>query len=182
MPDIHPSVYVAPTAFVVGDVTVGRDSSLWPGASIRGDMGAIRIGQGSSIQDSCTLHVQPGGRVEVGDLVTVGHGVVLHGCSIGDCTVVGMNSTVLDGAKVGRKCIVAAGAVVKSGLVVPDNSMVVGFSEIKEGRVMDANWNWVGAILYIALARQYKKGGMTFDNNELMIVAENLKAEYPLPA
>jgi len=145
-------------------------------------MGSIRVGQGSSIQDSCSLHIQPGGRVEVGDLVTVGHGAVLHGCSIGNCTVVGMNSTVLDGAQVGNGCIVAAGAVVKTGLVVPDHSMVVGFSEIKVGRVPDLTWNWVGALVYIALARQYHLGQGTFDNDELMAAAEALKAEYPLPA
>ncbi|MBW1989475.1 MAG: gamma carbonic anhydrase family protein [Deltaproteobacteria bacterium] len=181
MPDIHPSVYVAPTAFVSGDVTVGKDSSLWPGASLRGDMGSITVGKGSSIQDSCALHVQPGGVVAVGDLVTVGHGAVLHGCSVGNCTVIGMNATVLDNARVGEKCIIAAGAVVKPGITIPDNALVVGLSEIKENRVTDLTMNWYGALLYIALARQYKAGATSFDQAEMLKEAENLKEEYPMP-
>ena len=130
MPDIHPSVFVAQTAFIAGDVTVGEDSSIWPGASLRADFGPIVIGRGSSIQDNSSVHQQPGQPVSVGDLVTVGHGAVLHGCKVGNCTVIGMNSTVLDGAVVGDRCIVAAGAVVKGGTHVPDNSLVVGTSEI----------------------------------------------------
>ncbi|MEW5733251.1 MAG: gamma carbonic anhydrase family protein [Thermodesulfobacteriota bacterium] len=183
MPEIHKSAYVAATAFVSGNVTVGSDSSLWPGASLRGDMGRIIIGAGTSIQDNCSLHEQPGGSVIVGDICTIGHGAVLHGCTVGNCTVIGMNATVLDGAVIGKCCIVAAGAVVRSGTRVPDNSLVVGNpGEIKEGRVKDLTMNWYGALLYIAMARRYRDGILDWPADKLMAEAEELKKLYPLPA
>lgn len=183
MPDIHESVYVAETAFVSGDLVVGPDSSLWPGASLRGDMGRIVIGAGTSIQDNCALHEQPGGAVIVGDICTIGHGAVLHGCTVGNCTVIGMNAVVLDGAVIGNCCIVAAGAVVRTGTVVPDNSLVVGNpAQIKEGRVTDLTMNWYGALLYIAMAHRYRDGVMEWPGDALMAKAEELKKIYPLPA
>ncbi len=181
MSHIHPSVYVADTAFVAGNVTVGEDSSIWPGASLRADFGPIVIGRGTSVQDNCSIHLQPANPVTVGDLVTLGHGAVLHGCTIGNHCVVGMNATVLDGAVVGDRSIVAAGAVVKGGLVIPENSLVVGMSEIKEGRVKDVFIPWFGALMYIALARMYKQGQTEFNPDAIIEAAEPLKEIYPIP-
>ncbi len=180
MPVIHESVYMAPSSFVYGDVTVGEDSSLWPGASLRGDMGRVVVGRGSSIQDGCALHMQPGQLVSVGDLVTVGHGAVLHGCSIGNFCVVGMNATVLDGAVIGNHCLVAAGSLVKTGTVVPDGCLVVGNpAVIKEGRSPDMSIHYYGALLYIAMAHMYREGAAAFPLEELARRAEALKEKYP---
>jgi carbonic anhydrase/acetyltransferase-like protein (isoleucine patch superfamily) len=182
MPVIHPSAYVAPTAFISGRVTVDEDSSVWPGASLRGDMGEILIGRGSSIQDCCAVHIQPRGRVELGSLVTVGHGAVLHGCSVGNCTVIGMNATVLDGAVIGSRCIVAAGSVIRTGTRVPDGALAAGNpAEIKEGRVKDLTMNWYGALIYIAMAHMYRDGVTDFSLDSMLEAAEKLKEKYPMP-
>jgi carbonic anhydrase/acetyltransferase-like protein (isoleucine patch superfamily) len=179
---IDASVFVAPTAFVFGNVTVGEDSSLWPGASLRGDMGSIVVGRGSSVQDNCALHIQPAGRVVVGDLVTIGHGAVLHGCTVGNCCVIGMNAVLLDGVEVGDRSIVAAGAVVKGGTKIPAGSLVVGNPAIiKEGRSPDMTMHWYGALLYIAMAHCYRDGVLDFTPDDLLKAAEELKAKYPFP-
>ncbi|SHL12217.1 Carbonic anhydrase or acetyltransferase, isoleucine patch superfamily [Desulfatibacillum alkenivorans DSM 16219] len=181
MAEIHPSVFVAPNVFVSGDVTVDEDSSLWPGASLRGDLAPIRIGKGSSIQDNTSLHVNPGFKLEVGDLVTVGHGAVLHGCKIGNHSVVGMNSTVLDGAEIGDCCLVAAGSVVKGGTKVPDYSLVAGNpAEIKSVRLKPF-MNWVGALMYVAISSLYKQGATEFPPDELNKIVDSLKDKYPMP-
>lgn len=181
MPDIDPTVFLAPNSFVSGDVTIGEDSSIWPGASLRGDMGPIIVGRASSIQDSCTCHLMPGSKVEVGDLVTVGHGAVLHGCKIGDCTVVGMNSTVLDNAVVGKCCIIAAGSVVKGGTQIPDWSLAAGSpAQVKPVNV-EPFMNWYGALLYTAMAAMYKEGCERFDMEEITKRADALKEKYPMP-
>jgi phenylacetic acid degradation protein len=182
MPNISSSAYIAPTAFVFGDVTIGPDCSIWPGASLRADMGPIVVGQGSSIQDSCALHLFPGGRVELGRLVTVGHGAVLHGCRVGDYSVIGMNATVLDGAEIGRGCVVGAGAVVKGGARVPDGALALGNpAQIKEGRPGGAAMNWLGALTYIALGRLYKEGRTYFTMEDITKKTEELKKDYPPP-
>lgn len=181
MPEIDPSVFVAPHAFVFGDVVVGKDSSLWPGASLRGDMGPIRIGRASSIQDSCSIHLQPGSTVEVGDLATIGHGAVLHGCKIGNCSVVGMNATVLDNAVIGDCCIVAAGSVVKGGFTAPDFSLVAGNPvQIKTVKV-EPFMNWYGALMYAAMASLYKEGLKSFSMDQITERSEKLKEKYPMP-
>ncbi|MBI9073863.1 MAG: gamma carbonic anhydrase family protein [Desulfatibacillum sp.] len=181
MAEIHPSVYVAPNVFISGDVKVEEDSSLWPGASLRGDMGPIRIGRGSSIQDNTSLHLMPGSMVEVGDLVTIGHGAVLHGCKIGNHSVVGMNSTVMDNAVIGNCCIVAAGAVVKGGTQVPDYSLVAGNpAQVKSIRV-NPFFNWFGALMYLAMSAMYREGATEFSVEEINKEAEKLKEKYPMP-
>jgi len=116
-PKIHPDAFVAETAVVIGDVTIGKDSSIWYGAVLRGDINSITIGERTSIQDNCVVHVDEDKPVVVGDDVTVGHGVILHGCKIGNKVLVGMGAVILDGAEIGDGAIVAAGAVVKEGQV-----------------------------------------------------------------
>jgi carbonic anhydrase/acetyltransferase-like protein (isoleucine patch superfamily) len=125
-PRIDPEAFVAPTAVVVGAVTMGPRSSIWYGAVARADFETIEIGEGSNVQDGCTLHSDPGFPLVLGRGVTVGHRVVLHGAHIDDDVLVGMGSVVMNGARIGSGSIVAAGAVVTQGTEVPPGSVVAG--------------------------------------------------------
>jgi len=125
-PRIHPTVFVADGAKIVGDVEIGELSSVWFNAVIRGDIFPIRIGKRTSIQDGCVLHVRKGLSVVVGDDVTFGHGVMAHGCTIGDLCLLGIGCVILDGATIGRGSVIAAGAVVPPGTAVPPHSLVMG--------------------------------------------------------
>jgi len=125
-PQIAENVYIAPNAVVIGDVVLGEGSSVWFGAVIRGDSGAIRIGTGVSVQDNVVVHVNGRHDTVVEDDVTIGHAAVLEGCHIGRGTLIGMNATVLDGVIVGNGCVIAAGSVVREGTEVPDNMLVAG--------------------------------------------------------
>lgn len=125
-PRISPEAFVAENATLIGNVTVGRDSSVWFGAVIRGDNEPITVGEGTSIQDNAVLHTEKGHPLTVGSNVTVGHGAVVHCASVGDNTLVGMGAILLDGAVIGKNCIIGAGAVVKENAVVPDGTMMVG--------------------------------------------------------
>jgi carbonic anhydrase/acetyltransferase-like protein (isoleucine patch superfamily) len=125
-PEIHDEAFVAPTAVVVGKVTMGRRSSIWYGAIARADSEVIEIGEDSNVQDGSTLHSDPGSPLVIGRGVTVGHNVVLHGARVDDDVLVGMGSTVLNGAHIGSGSIVAAGAVVMQGAEIPPNSLVAG--------------------------------------------------------
>ena len=125
-PDIHENARVAPGAVVVGEVSLGDGANVWYNAVIRGDKAPIEIGERTNIQDNCVVHVSSGFPVKLGDDVTVGHGAIVHGCTVGSGTLVGMGSVIMDGAVVGSGCIVAAGALVVGGTVVPDGSLVMG--------------------------------------------------------
>ncbi|PRY41214.1 carbonic anhydrase/acetyltransferase-like protein (isoleucine patch superfamily) [Geodermatophilus tzadiensis] len=125
-PAIDPEAFVAPTAVVVGAVTMGPRSSIWYGAVARADAEVIEIGEGSNVQDGSTLHSDPGFPLVVGRGVTVGHRVVLHGARVDDDVLVGMGSVVMNGAHIGSGSIVAAGAVVTQGTQVPPGSLVAG--------------------------------------------------------
>ena len=125
-PQLHDDSWVAPTASVLGQVTLAARASIWYGTTLRAEFEPIEIGEGSNIQDGCTVHVDPGFPVKVGAGVSVGHNAVLHGCTVEDGALVGMGAIVLNGAVVGRDCIIAAGALVTQGAVIPDGSMVMG--------------------------------------------------------
>jgi carbonic anhydrase/acetyltransferase-like protein (isoleucine patch superfamily) len=126
-PEIHPTVYLAPTAAVIGDVVIGAESSVWFGAVIRGDVFYIRVGARTNVQDNCVLHVSHDrAACIVGDDVTVGHAAVLHGCTIADRVLVGMGSVIIDDAVVGADSIVGAGALVTMGTKIPPRSLVLG--------------------------------------------------------
>jgi gamma-carbonic anhydrase len=126
-PRIHASAFVARTATVVGDVVLGEEASVWYGAVIRGDVGAIRIGRRTNIQDGCVLHVTGGGTpLEVGAEVTVGHRAILHGATIEDRCLIGMGSVLLDGCVIGEESLVGAGSVVLEGTRVPPRSFIAG--------------------------------------------------------
>lgn len=126
MPKIHPTAWVAPGAMVRGDVTIGEQVNIWYNAVLRADQESITIGKASNIQDNCVVHGDAGCHVTVGEYVTVGHGAILHGCTVEDKALIGMNAVVLDHAVIGAGSIVGAGAVVAAGTIVPPKSLVVG--------------------------------------------------------
>ena len=127
LPSTGKDVFVAPSADVIGDVTIGDCSSVWHGAIVRGDCGPITIGRYSNIQDVCVCHCTTGGPpLIVGDNVTVGHGAILHSCSVGDGALIGMKAVILDGARIGKGSIIAAGAVILEGTEIPPGSLVAG--------------------------------------------------------
>jgi carbonic anhydrase/acetyltransferase-like protein (isoleucine patch superfamily) len=126
IPNIHPSAYVADSAQVMGNVALAEDTSVWFGAVIRGDTETITVGRGSNIQDQSVLHADVGFPLVIGERVTVGHQVMLHGCTIGDESLIGIGAVVLNGAKIGRHCLVGAGALVTEGKEFPDGSMILG--------------------------------------------------------
>lgn len=125
-PQVGEQVYVAPTAVVIGDVVLDAQSSVWFGAVIRGDIGPIRVGARSSIQDNAVLHVNRRSPTIIGADVTVGHGAVLEGCRVEDGALIGMNATVLSGAVVGTGAVVAAGALVREGQQIPPETLAAG--------------------------------------------------------
>jgi len=125
-PKIDPSCYVAPEAIIIGDAVIDKGCSIWPYAVIRADLSQVRIGEGSSIQEHCQIHGNPGRPIIIGKNVSVGHGAIVHAAQIGDYVIVGMNSTILDGAEIGSGSIVGANALVKEGMKVPEGSLVVG--------------------------------------------------------
>lgn len=119
-------VYFAPGAVAVGDVTLGEGCSVWYNAVLRGDLRTITVGARTNIQDCCVLHTDAHHCLQVGEGCTVGHGTVLHGCTVGDNTLVGMGSTVLSGAQIGPDCVVGAGSLVTGKLCAPRGSLVLG--------------------------------------------------------
>lgn len=123
---IHPSAFIAATAAVMGDVTVGEDASIWYGAVLRGDMAPIVIGPQSNIQDGTIIHVDEGVACTVGRRVGVGHRVILHGCTVEDECLIGMGSILLNGVRIGTGSVIAAGAVVPEGMQIPARSLVMG--------------------------------------------------------
>ncbi|MBI5258379.1 MAG: gamma carbonic anhydrase family protein [Burkholderiales bacterium] len=126
VPRISASAWVAESAQVIGRVTLADDASVWYGAVLRADNDSITIGRGSNVQDGSVLHVDTGKPLVLGEDVTVGHQVMLHGCSIGDGTLVGIQSVVLNGARIGRHCIVGAGSIVTEGKEFPDGVLIMG--------------------------------------------------------
>ncbi len=126
-PRLHPSVFVADGAVVIGDVEIGQDSSIWFGSVVRGDVHSIRIGERTNIQDCCILHVtEDQWPLFVGDEVTAGHRVTLHGCTIKSGCLIGMGAIVLDGSEIGEGAIIGAGSVVPAGTVIPPGKLALG--------------------------------------------------------
>ena len=125
-PQCGENVYVAYSATVVGDVVLGDNVGVWFGAVLRGDNERITIGSGTNIQDCCVMHTDPGCPLNVGSNVTVGHKAMLHGCTVGNGSLIGINAVVLNNATIGENCLIGANALVADGKVIPDNSLVVG--------------------------------------------------------
>jgi len=149
--------FIAPNAVLIGDVILQEDSSVWFSCVLRGDADRIEIGAGSNIQDGTVLHTDPGFPLTVGRNVTVGHNAMLHGCTIGDGSLVGINAVVLNGAKVGRGCLIGASALVTEGMEIPDGSLVLGIpakikSQLSAEQQMELRRN---AEHYVHNARRY---------------------------
>ena len=149
--------FIAPNAAVIGDVTLHDNASVWFSCVLRGDADHIEIGAGSNIQDGTVIHADPGFPTVVGENVTVGHNAMLHGCTIGDGTLVGINAVVLNGAKIGKGCLIGANALVTEGTEVPDGAMLLG-SPAKVVRELDAETQLVlrhNADHYVGNARRF---------------------------
>ncbi len=158
-PRISASAFVADNAVIIGDVEIAEDVSVWFGCVLRGDVGAIRVGARSNIQDLACLHTTGGvSEVHIGQDVTVGHSAILHGCRVGHRALVGMGSIVLDNAEIGEGSVIGAGSLVTARTVIPARSMVLG----RPGKVVrsvtdeEANFGSAGAAVYVHLGRDYR--------------------------
>lgn len=154
--------WVADSAVVVGNVLLKQNANVWFNAVIRGDNELITIGEGSNVQDGSVLHSDPGYPLTIGSHVTVGHKVMLHGCEIGEGSLIGINAVVLNGAKIGKNCIVGANALITEGKEIPDNSMVMG-SPGKVVRTLtdeQAAGIRMGAKHYVENARRFRSGAV----------------------
>ncbi len=125
-PQLHPQSWVAPNAIVIGDVQLARNASIWWNTTVRGDNDPVYIGENSNVQDNCVLHTDEGVSLTLGRDVTIGHLVMLHGCKIGDGSLIGIGSVLLNHVVVGEGCIVGANTLIPEGKVIPDHSLVVG--------------------------------------------------------
>jgi carbonic anhydrase/acetyltransferase-like protein (isoleucine patch superfamily) len=125
-PEIAEDSWVAPDANVIGNVRVEEGASVWFGTTIRGDNEPIVIGKGSNVQENTVMHTDPGCPLTIGEGCTIGHKAMLHGCTIGENSLVGMGATILNGAKIGKNCLIGAGALITEGKVIPDGSLVMG--------------------------------------------------------
>ncbi|GGD14955.1 gamma carbonic anhydrase family protein [Pontibacillus salipaludis] len=157
-PKVDRSVFVAPGAHIIGDVEIEEESSIWFNAVLRGDEAPIRIGKRTSIQDNSTCHLYEGSPLTVGDEVTVGHNVVLHGCTIGNRSIVGMGSTILDGAEIGEECIIGANSLVPPGKTYPPRSLIIGSPAkvIRELNEEDLKLIQLSIDSYVEKGKQYK--------------------------
>lgn len=154
----HPSVFIAPGAVVLGDVTIGEDSSVWFNAVIRGDTERIVIGKQTNIQDGCILHADAGFPCILGDRVTLGHGAIVHGATVEDDVMIGMRAVVMNGAKIGRGSIVAVGAIVLEEMHIPPGSVVMGTPAVIKREVTERDSVRIrhAAEHYVAAAKQFR--------------------------
>ncbi len=159
-PTVAESAWIADSAQVIGTVHIAEDASIWFGTVLRGDTDTIRVGRGSNIQDNSVLHADRGTPMTVGDGVTVGHHVMLHGCTIGDGSLIGIGAVVLNGARIGKNCLVGAGALVTEGKQFEDGWMILG-SPAKAVRLLTPEQLASlqrSALSYVSNARRYKLG------------------------
>jgi carbonic anhydrase/acetyltransferase-like protein (isoleucine patch superfamily) len=152
--------WIAPGAVVLGKVILKKNASVWFGAVLRGDNEPITIGENSNVQDNSVLHTDMGSPLTIGANVTVGHMVMLHGCTIGDGTLVGIGSVVLNGARIGRNCLIGAGALITENKEIPDNSMVLGQpgKVVRELSPEQASRMGSGALHYVENWKRFKRG------------------------
>ena len=125
-PQIDNTCYIAEDATIIGNVTIGENSSVWNHATIRSNHQPIVIGNGTNIQDNAVVHVDKDYKVSIGNNVTIGHSAIVHGCTVNDNTLIGMGSIILNGAIIGKNCIIGAGALITQNVIIPDNSLVIG--------------------------------------------------------
>ncbi|MCM5569511.1 gamma carbonic anhydrase family protein [Burkholderiaceae bacterium FT117] len=159
VPSIHPTAWVADSADLIGLVELRENASVWFNAALRGDNEPIVVGANSNVQEGAVLHTDPGSPLVIGEWVTVGHQAMLHGCTIGEGSLIGIQAIVLNGAKIGRNCLIGAGALIGEGKEIPDNSVVLG----APGRVVrqlsdeDAARIRAGTLTYVERARYYRE-------------------------
>jgi carbonic anhydrase/acetyltransferase-like protein (isoleucine patch superfamily) len=160
LPQIDESVWLADNAVVIGKVSLGKDVSIWWNAVLRGDNDTIAVGEGSNIQDGSVLHTDEGIAMTIGARVTVGHMVMLHGCSIGDDTLIGIGAIILNRAVVGRECLIGAGTLIPEGKIIPDRSVVMGSPGKVIRQVNDDDLARIRAAAdhYVAHIRDYRAG------------------------
>ncbi|MDR6997649.1 gamma carbonic anhydrase family protein [Neobacillus niacini] len=156
MPQISEHVFIAPTAVIIGDVIIEEGSSIWFGAVLRGDVGPIRVGKNTNIQDNCIIHMTDTGTY-IGDNNTIGHGAILHNCTIGNQNVIGMNAVILDGAVIENECVVAAGSVITGESYFQSCQLIAGTpGKVKKELTGKSLW-WMehSALEYMKLAKKY---------------------------
>jgi len=158
VPELAADCFVAPNASIIGSVSLAARASVWFGAVVRGDNDWIHIGEESNIQDNAVVHTDRGIPVQLGRRVTIGHKAALHGCEVGDGSLVGINAVVLDHVRIGRECIVGAGALLTHGMVVPDGMLVIGVPA-RVSRELDASeleWLRAGGARYVEHTSHYR--------------------------
>jgi len=155
-PVIHESAYIHPQATVTGNVIIGKDVYIGPGAAIRGDWGKIVIEDGCNVQENCTIHMFPGVTVTLKKSAHIGHGAIIHGATIGENSLIGMNAVVMDNVEIGKECIVGALAFIKEGMEIPDRKVVVGNPAkiVKDVTDEMAKWKTEGTAWYQQLPKQ----------------------------
>lgn len=158
-PEISRNVFIAENASIIGDVRINEDANIWFGAVIRADGNYVEIGKGTNIQDNCVIHINPnGGPTDIGDYVTVGHGAIIHGAKIGNCSLIGMGAIILDGAEIGNNTILGAGSLVPQGKKIEEGVLCLG-SPVKVIRRLsqeEIEKLKASAENYIALAEKYR--------------------------
>lgn len=161
-PVIHDSAWVAPTATIVGGVSLAADVSIWYGVVVRADTGPIEIGEGSNVQDNSVMHTDEGLTLRIGRRVTIAHGAIVHGAQVDDDVLIGMGAVLLNHCRIGRGSIVGAGAVVSEGAVIPPNSLVLGVPGKVRRETTDAERQRIagGATGYLEKARQHRLGSI----------------------
>ncbi len=165
-PKIALSAFVSESAYVVGDVEIGENSSVWPGAVIRGDFGKITIGKNTAVEDNCVIHSgspqKESGDLVIGDQVHIGHAAVVNCRKIGNNVLIGMNATILHDVEIGSFCIIGAGALVSQDMIVPDETFIAGVPAEVKGKVSakHAVWTQRAPYAYAELAKRYKDEGL----------------------
>lgn len=155
---IADSVWIAPSADVIGNVEIGAESSVWYHATVRSEGTPVIIGEGSNVQDNCVVHVDPGYPVTIGNHVTIGHGAIIHGCTIGNETLIGMGAIILNGAKIVSGCIVGAGALVTQNMEIPDGTMALGMPAKVLRQITEEEHKKIlqNALAYVQEGKKYK--------------------------
>lgn len=159
-PKVAPTAFVSEAAYIVGDVEIGENSSVWPGTVIRGDVASIKIGNNSQIEDNCVVHT--GKPMVIGDSVHIGHSAVIHCSKIGNTVLIGNNATILDGAEIGDFCLIAANSLVMEKTKIPSDSFVAGMPAEVKGKITPDQIARIegGVKFYVELSKEYKQQGL----------------------
>lgn len=161
-PNVSNAAFVAENAVVAGNVTLERGSSIWFCAVVRAEEEGVTVGEGSNVQDNCTVHSSKGYPVKIGSNVTIGHNAVVHGCTVGNGSLIGMNATILNGAVIGKNCLVGAGALVTENKSFPDNTLILGVPARAVGTIDDEAARQIAenAEVYLKKAKEYGSLGI----------------------